>query len=74
MTLSAHRFVFFAVRIMIPRPQAGGRMLLVSAVVVVAVLVAGMMYFQEMESEIASVVRRGYVFLLFGAFGILPPL
>jgi len=31
-------------------------MLLVSAVVVVAVLVAGMMYFQEMESEIADVV------------------
>jgi lipopolysaccharide transport system permease protein len=32
------------------------RMLLVSAAVVVAILVAGMMYFQKMESKIADVV------------------
>jgi hypothetical protein len=31
-------------------------MLLVSAVVVVAVLVAGMMYYQKMESKIADMV------------------
>jgi ABC-type polysaccharide/polyol phosphate export permease len=35
-------------------PQS--QMLLVSAIVLVAVLVAGMMYFQKMESKIAVVV------------------
>jgi hypothetical protein len=34
-------------------------MQLMSAVVVVAALVAGMMYFQKMESKIADVVWRG---------------
>jgi len=33
-----------------------GLMLVVSAAVVVAVLVAGMMYFQKLESEIAAMV------------------